>query len=85
MNALPILNKNQLYGQTTYIRKKYGYASINTITNCKNAPWILNNLHSLPPSDVALLVEYERDEHIRAKVLQRFQEITSSEKGLNIF
>ena len=73
------MNIIHLNKQVTYIRNKYGFASMETIHNLKNVTWIVTNLNTLAPPDVALLAEYERELNLRSKILERFESIMRSE------
>lgn len=67
-----------IYATASAIRKKYGYASIQTHNNVQNSAWIMQNLHSLSLPDVALVVEYNRDPNVRVKIMERIHDIKSS-------
>ena len=78
---MSFVNYIDLGSKVSFIRNKYGFASMVAIENMKNSVWIVTNLNALPPPDVALLVEYERDTHIRQKLFVRLEEIISSESS----
>ena len=52
------------------VRNKFGMSTEKTKTNVQNSAWIMQNLHNLEPPDIALLAEYNRDVHVRAKIVQ---------------
>ena len=76
---MSFVNNIDLGEKVSFIRNKYGFASMTALENMKNSMWIITNLNSLPPPDIALLVEYERDPHIRQRLFVRFEEIMSNE------
>ena len=52
------------------IRNKFGMSKEETKNNLQNSAWIMQNLHHLEPPDIALLAEYNRDVHVREKIVQ---------------
>ena len=58
------------------IRKRYGYAKLDTVKNYNNSAWIMENINILSPPDIALISEYNRDINIREKVVQILRAIS---------
>lgn len=70
----PSYTFQDVYALASSVRKKYsGYASAATREHLQDSTWILNNMDSLPPADIALLAEYNRN--VREHIVQRLRQI----------
>lgn len=75
---------SELYGDVyrlaSRVRAEYGgFASTETHARVQDATWILNNLHALPESDIALLAEYNRN--VQEHVVERLRRIVCLGRG----
>lgn len=68
---LQSIQYKNVYAIASAVRKKYGYANIETAKNLQNSAWIMQNLQQLSFPDIALLAEYNRDPNVRAKIMER--------------
>ena len=75
MSAVSAEVYNLVYSKASKVRLKYGFAQQNTSQNIQNSAWIMENIHKLPPPDIALLAEYNRDVNVRKILVEHLMNI----------